>query len=96
MKKKNIFFVGALLIASLLFSSCEITRPIAATSNPVGTKRGVSKACGILMFPPFIGAGNAGIEKAVKKGQITKISTVDFTSQSYILFNIWKCTVTGE
>lgn len=79
-----------------LLSSCEITKPIAATSNPVGNKKGESTTIGILMFPPFVGMGNTGVEKAARNGNITKISTVDYTEQWFLLFRKWTCTVTGE
>jgi TRL (tRNA-associated locus)-like protein len=94
--KKNLKTFGTILIVLLFLTSCELTRPVAATSNPVGSKRGESTALGILMFPPFVGTGNAGIEKAAKNGGITKISTVDFTNTYYIIFRTWTCTVTGE
>lgn len=86
----------AVLIASITFYSCELTQPIAATSNPIGSKVGTSKATGILIFPPFVGGGNAGIQKAAKEGNITKIGTVDYTQSFYILWRTWTCTVTGE
>ena len=96
MKTKKLLIAGVLLTSSFLFSSCEITRPIAATSNPVGTKKGTSSTIGILMFPPFVGTGDTGVEKAAKNGNITKISTVDYTEQWFIIFRRWYCTVTGE
>jgi hypothetical protein len=85
-----------LVVITAFFASCEMTQPIAATSNPVGSKTGTSKAFGILLFPPFIGAGNAGIEKAAKSAGITKISTVDYTINWFILWRTWTCKVTGE
>jgi hypothetical protein len=87
--------IGVVLLVTTL-ASCELTRPIAATSNPIGTKMGKADATGILFFPPFIGEGDASIVTAAKNGGITKISTVDFTVTNFILFRIYTCTVTGE
>jgi hypothetical protein len=94
--KKILKSFGIILIVSLFLTSCELTVPVAATSNPIGNKRGQSTALGILMFPPFVGTGNAGIEKAAQNGGIKNISTVDYTKTFYFLFTTWTCTVTGE
>ena len=80
----------------IFVSSCELTRPISATSNPIGSKVGQSSAASFLFFPPFIRSGDASIQTAAKNGGITKISTVDYTWNWYIIFNKWTCTVTGE
>ena len=96
MKKKRLSLASFIFVTLFLLSSCEITRPICATSNPIGNKKGKSTAIGILMFPPFAGSGNAGIERAAKDGNITKISTVDYQYQWFLLFQKWTCIVTGE
>jgi len=95
MKTKKLLF-PLWLIFAIGLTSCELTRPVAATGNPVGKKVGHSEAMGILMFPPFIGKGNTGIQKAAEDGKITQISTVDYTESYYILFRKWTCTVTGN
>lgn len=93
-KLKHLFAISA--ITALTLSSCELTRPIAATSNPVGNKVGESKAIGILYFPPFVSLGDSGIQKAIKDGGITKISYVDYKIEYYIFFNRRTCIVVGE
>ena len=96
MKNMKKTLAAGIVALAITLSSCEITRPIAATSNPVGSKIGTSTAFGILMFPPFVGAGNTGIQKAAKNGGITKIGTVDYTERYFFLWRTWTCTVTGE
>jgi hypothetical protein len=77
-----------------LFSSCTVMLPVNATSNPMGSKTGESKAIGI--GPALWIKGNASIQQAAKNGNITKISTVDI-QHTYILFvEIIKTKVTGE
>jgi hypothetical protein len=63
--------------AALLIMSCSITNPVAATSNEVGSKVGISKTNGLFDFFFFDG-GDASIATAAKNGKISKISTVDF------------------
>ena len=95
MKTKILLFT-LLLLFTIGLTSCSLTQPIAATENPVGKKEGHSKATGILMFPPFIGMGNSGIQEAANDGKISQISTVDFTTNYFILWNTRICTVTGN
>jgi len=86
-----------LSITGMFFiNSCQVTRPISATSNPVGNKVGKSSVTGILWYPPFYGVGTSSIQEAAKNGGITKISTVDFTINFFFLWNERICTVTGE
>ena len=96
--KKTIFKMFAVtLVAAFTLSSCEMTKPISATSNPVGSKVGTAVTTGILAFPPFVGVGSApSIQNAAKNGKITKISTVDYTYRFWILWSRQICTVTGE
>jgi hypothetical protein len=94
--KKELSFAAFIIAATIILSSCEITRPISATSNPIGSKKGTSSTIGILIFPPMVGTGDAGVEKAAKNGNITKVSTVDWTEQWFLVFRRWSCTVTGE
>jgi len=93
MKKFKTF--AALVAAGLIMASCSLTMPVAATSNPVGSKVGTSKGTGYLgVF--FFGA-DASIQTAAKNGGITKISTVDM-KQTNVLGIIWtyETIVTGE
>jgi len=96
MRKSKSLFIS-LAIASIVFlSSCSITAPVTATSNPVGSKVGVAKTTQVLGF--FFDGGDASIQTAAKKGGITKISTVDFkkTAGFLFLFNSYQTIVTGE
>jgi hypothetical protein len=85
-----------MLTASIaMISSCSLTLPVTATSNPVGNKVGTSKATGYLGLI-YLNA-DASIKTAAKNGGITKISTVDIKQKS--LFNIittYETIVTGE
>ena len=65
-----------------LVSSCAI-KPIAATSNPVGSKCGVAESTVYLGIWSSKGAEN-GIDQAAKNGGITKISHVDSYTQNIL------------
>ncbi len=80
---------------ALFFTACGLTMPIAATSNPLGSKVGTSTATGILCFPP-LADGKGSIEKAAREAGITKISTVDYSYKWMIFISTWTTTVTGE
>jgi len=85
----------SLVAITAIISSCSITLPVAATSNPVGSKVGTASATGYLGIL-FFGA-DASIQTAAKKAGITKISTVDIKQTS--LLNIivtYETIVTGE
>jgi len=85
----------SLVAITAIISSCSITLPVAATSNPVGSKVGTASATGYLGIL-FFGA-DASIQTAAKKAGITKISTVDIKHTS--LLNIivtYETIVTGE
>lgn len=75
---RNFTFVVAIVFAAFL-SSCSVTLPITATSNPVGDKVGLAKSTQLLGF--FFDGGDMSIRTAAKNGGITKISTVDFKSK---------------
>ncbi len=84
-----LFAVGAML------TSCALTLPVNATSNPVGKKVGRATATGYLGMLFF--NADASIQSAAKNGGITKISTVDVKQTS--LLNIivtYETIVTGE
>ena len=87
--------IAGFTAATLLFSSCSITLPVAATSNPVGSKVGKAKATGYLGFLYF--GADASIARAAKNGGITKISTVDCKHTSILGIVVMQETVvTGE
>ena len=93
MKKLRLIFAAC--VATALFSSCALTLPVAATSNPVGTKVGSATATGYLGILFF--DADASIQTAAKNGGITKISTVDLKQSS--IFDIvvkYETIVTGE
>ena len=89
--KKNLVLFA--LVAFM--SSCALTLPVTATSNPVGSKVGVAKATGyfgILFFDQ-----DASIQAAAKNGGITKISTVDLKQTSVLgVVVTYEAIVTGE
>jgi len=93
MKKINSIFAATLVIA--MMSSCSLTLPVTATSNPVGSKVGTSKANGFLGIL-YLGA-DASIKSAAKNGGITKISTVDIKQNNFLnIFTSFETIVTGE
>jgi hypothetical protein len=93
MKKiKSILGIGALL---LMMSSCSLTLPVNATSNPVGEKVGTAKATGYLGVLFF--NADASIKSAAENGGISKISTVDIKRTDILgLIVTYETIVTGE
>jgi hypothetical protein len=94
--KKFIVMVTALVVVWFLVVGCAtITVPVAATTNPVGSK--VGQASGRIWLGVF-GSADAGIQAAAKNGGIKTISTVDIT-QTLGILGLWvdyEATVTGE
>lgn len=91
-KVKTIF---ALLTVVVLMSSCALTLPVNATSNPVGNKVGTASATGI--FGILFFNADASIRTAAKNGGITKISTVDIKQTNVLnLIVTYQTIVTGE
>jgi len=75
-KIRKAFGLFIVMIAmGALLSSCAITLPVNATSNPIGSKVGTAKATGYFGYLFF--DQDASIQTAAKNGGITKISTVD-------------------
>lgn len=72
----------ALVATSLCVTSCTMVTPIAATSNEVGNKCGTSSSATFLGF--LGGSANMGINSAVKKAGITKISHIDLKRFNFI------------
>lgn len=92
--KKSVF-AAAIIAATAFMSSCSLTLPVTATSNPVGSKVGEATATGYLGFLFF--GQDASIRKAAKAGGISKISTVDIQATSILnLIVTYKTIVTGE
>lgn len=78
------------MLFSLALNACTTARPIAATSNTLGSDKGVACAINILGFIPL--ETDATIYKAASKGNITKITTVDYEG-FYSGFYNKECTV---
>ena len=86
-------FVAILLVGFI--SACSITVPVAATSNPVGSKTGKQKATTFLYILSF--GQDASIMSAAKNGGISKISTVDQKQGNILgLVQTYETIVTGE
>jgi len=92
---KRLKKVLSFLLIVLFFTSCGLTTPIAATSNPIGSKVGKATATSLLCFPP-VADGRSSILRAAKNGGITKISTVDYSFKWMIFISTWTTIVTGE
>ena len=90
---KKIKTIIALLAVAGMMSSCALTLPVNATSNPVGTKVGTASAKGY--FGMFFD-GDASIRTAAKNGGITKISTVDIKTSTMFFIVTYETIVTGE
>lgn len=89
-----------IILSSLVLgflASCTVTVPVNATSNNVGSKVGTAKTTAILgMF--FFDGGDASIKTAAKNGNLSKISTVDFSHKLGLLglWHTYETIVTGE
>jgi hypothetical protein len=95
MKKTKFLFLGACVAVASLVSSCSITVPVGATSNPVGSKVGTSTATVYLHSLAF--GADASIKSAAKNGGITKISTVDIKHTDILgIVQTYETIVTGE
>ena len=95
-KLKKIFgMFAATLVFGALLSSCSITLPVTATSNPIGSKVGTATATGYLGYI-FLDQ-DASIQTAAKNGGITKISTVDIKKTNTLnILTGYETIVTGE
>lgn len=78
-----------------LLASCSMTMPVAATSNPLGSKVGTSSGTCYLRVLCF--NVDASIQTAAKNAGITKISTVDIQTKDILgIVVTYTTTVTGE
>ncbi len=92
---KTIKAIITVIAVTALMSSCALTLPVNATSNPIGSKVGKAKATGYLGVLFF--DQDASIQTAAKNGGITKISTVDIHSTNILnIIVTYECIVTGE
>ncbi len=93
MKSVKSIFASLAIVA--MMSSCSLTLPVAATSNPVGNKVGQSSGTGYLGILFF--DADASIRTAAKNGGITKISTVDIKQTNVLnIITTYTTIVTGE
>tara|TARA_B100000963_G_C22275618_1_gene514803 strand:+ start:251 stop:535 length:285 start_codon:yes stop_codon:yes gene_type:complete len=92
---KKIKKVTAIIASIALMSSCSITMPVAATSNPIGSK--VGTATGTCYLGVLCLGADASIQSAAKAGGITKISTVDMKrGDVFGIITTYQTIVTGE
>ena len=82
--KKALKALTAVAMCALVSSCMTISRPVAATTNPFGTKCGEAKSTIYLGLWSSKGGEN-GIDKAAKQAGITKISHVDSYTTYYFL-----------
>jgi len=86
---------AAMISVVALLSSCSLTLPVNATSNPVGQKVGSATATGF--FGCLFFGADASIRTAAKNGGITKISTVDIKQGNVLgIIVTYETIVTGE
>ena len=87
--------IAGCIAATALLSSCSITMPVNATSNPVGSK--VGRAKGMVFLHALAFGADASIKTAAKNGGITKISTVDIKYSDVLgIVQSYETIVTGE
>lgn len=95
---KNIRNIAVIMMVMIL-SSCSVSGPLTApkalvTKNPIGSKVGIAEQTFILgLF--YFGDGDLSIVKAAKKGNITKVATVDAEIVSGFFTTTYRTIVTG-
>jgi hypothetical protein len=95
MKKINKLMMAAVVAGGMILSSCSITMPVNATSNPVGNKVGMSSGSCIFGYLCF--GVDASIQTAAANGGISKISTVDMKMKNLLgIVVTYETIVTGE
>lgn len=92
---KHLTVALSALLVLLILSACTINHPIAATSNPLGTKVGVYSQSTVFGFPPPMNS-KAAILEAARNGGITKISTVNYNISWTLFGTKYETIVTGE
>ncbi len=91
----NQLALGLAFCLVCLLSSCAVTLPVNATSNPLGAKVGRATATGYLGVLFF--DQDASIQTAARNAGITRISTVDIKHTSVLnLIVTYETIVTGE
>lgn len=91
--KKHFIVLATAVVFTLGLTSCGAvtdfpgvifmgsTKPVAVTSNPVGSKVGTAKTTNLFNIAVW---GNAGVNKAAKMAGISKISHVDVKTTSIL------------
>ncbi len=80
--------------AAVLFASCSVSMPAIVTDN-AGEKMGTAEYSVVLgIFRPM--NVDIGIAKAAKKGNITRVATVDYVVVSGLFKTTYKTIVTGN
>lgn len=93
--KRLMYTVAVVATLAISFTACSITVPVAATSNPVGSKVGEATGTGYLGVL-MLGI-DASVRTAAKNGGISKISTVDFKMTNLLgIIQTYTCIVSGE
>ncbi len=87
MKKINLAI--SVLALALFLGSCVIEQKAMVTGNPVGDKKVVLKTHSLKSDQ------DVSLETACKKGNISKVATVDYKTSVFIL-QFRKLIVTGE
>ena len=75
--------LAAVAVCALMSSCATITNPVTATTNPLGSKCGVTKSTIYLGGLWSSNGEENGIDQAAKRAGITKISHVDSYVKSY-------------
>ena len=93
-KPKIMIRLFTALIFTFLTVSCSVTTPVAATSNPIGSKVGTSSGKCYFNICRNV---DASILTAAQNGNITKVSTVDYKVKNFLgIVKTHECIVTGE
>ena len=87
---KTFIFIGLL---ALSISSCTVTYPGIATGN-VAEKTGIAERT--IWFGIAIKPVDVSIESAAKKGEISKIATIDYQVRQGLFKVTYKTIVTGN
>ena len=94
---KKISAVITAVLAAFAITACTSTRPVCATSNPVGSKVGTATAALLFSWIPIPFSQDTGIQKAAKNGNIKLISTVDTKTFTFLgIYTSVTTIVTGE
>lgn len=92
--KKIIFGVLALSVLLLTAACVSITKPVAITDNPVGSKTGEATAS--YLFGRIQLSGDLGLSTAAANGGVSKIATVEQRIESNPFMTKITTIVTGE